>query len=150
MQLCVRGPPVARAMPGCGPISVVSFYFCSFLLTGPHVFSGQETLSWRVSVITLRFMSPMQFLWRGETRPFHFMTPKCIFLTAYFLEHLNNSSDGAHKPLGDTEIMAGGTQSLAILLFPILVDTRSFNSKRKRANIFQFRIHQGISESISR
>lgn len=35
------------------------------------------------------------------------MTPKCIFLTAYFLEHLNNSSDGARKPLGDTEITAG-------------------------------------------
>lgn len=53
----------------------------------------------------------MQFLWRGETWPFHFMTPKCIFLTAYFLEHLNNSSDDAHKPLGDTEITAGGTQA---------------------------------------
>lgn len=30
---------------------------------------------------------------------------------AYFLEHLNNSSDGAHKPLGDIEITAGGTQA---------------------------------------
>jgi len=81
------------------------------LSTSPHVFAGQKALSWRVSVITLRFMSPMQFLWRGETRPFHFMTPKCVFLTAYFLEHLNNSSDDVHKPLGDTEIVAGGTQA---------------------------------------
>jgi hypothetical protein len=39
------------------------------------------------------------------------MTPKCVFLTAYFLEHLNNSSDGARKPLGDREIMAGGTRA---------------------------------------
>lgn len=30
---------------------------------------------------------------------------------AYFLEHLNNSSDGAHKPLGGTDIAAGGRQA---------------------------------------
>lgn len=30
---------------------------------------------------------------------------------AYFLEHLNNSLDGAHKPRGGTDIPAGGRQA---------------------------------------
>ena len=81
-----------------------------------------------------------------EASPFHFIIPKCIFLTAYFLEHVSNFCDGSFPDEGRN--CRRGNTGDAILLFSYFGSYyRVHSPERMRANTFQLRIHQEQSQT---
>jgi hypothetical protein len=56
------------------------------------------------------------------------MIPKCIFLTAYFFEHLNNSLMALTPSSVMVEIAPRRAQATPSFFFPILADARRLQS----------------------
>lgn len=112
--------PVVLKISGCSPASASSSL--SRPISATRVPLQARMFNWEGTVVTSHFMSLCVLPLAGETRPFHFITPKHIFLRAYFLEPLSNSPSGANTSLDDGGNRSRGTQAKPSFFLPILVD----------------------------